>query len=64
MTNFEYITSMPADVLAATAIKPLLVAITTDHPYMSLFDATVHPTKEAAIAHNKEWLAKDVDFSV
>ena len=59
MTNFEYITHMTIDCMAESAVKQMLVTIRSDC-WMSLIDWTFYPTREETIAHNKEWLQKEV----
>lgn len=60
MTNFERIANMSADEIAEAVVKEMRLFIMADPCFMSLLDTTVHPTKEAAVAHNKEWLAREV----
>ena len=58
MTNFERIANMSADEMAEAAVKEMRIFIMADPFFMSQLDFTVHPSREAAVAHNKEWLAR------
>ena len=60
MTNFERIVNMSADELAESAAKEMRIFIMADPVYMSLLDATIHPTKEAAVVYNKKQLESEV----
>lgn len=57
-TNFERIKCMSLDEMAESAVKPTSISI-PDGFYRSLLDATIHPSKELAIAYNKKWLEQE-----
>lgn len=60
MTKFEHIKTMNVDEFAEAATKEIRIFVMADPVYMSLLDATVHPTKEDAVTYNKKQLESEV----
>lgn len=60
MTNFEHIVKMNPCELAEAAVKEMRLFVMADPCFVSLLDATVHSSRETAVKHNKEWLAREV----